>query len=288
MVYKISKGRIAFNIFNYTLLILMSLCFVIPYIYILSASFSDEIAFISKGFTILPVKWSIGAYKYLLTTDMQMIKSIGNSIILTFGGTIVTTLTCTLYAYPQSKRYLKGNKFFSIFMIFTMLFSGGLIPYYLVVSYFFDDSLLAIIIPGAMAAYYTILIQNFFMSLPESFEEAAKMDGAKDFMILFKIYLPLSLPVMATIILFSAVSKWNEWIGPMLFLTTKSKYPIQYLIQQLLTDVSGIYSVGGNEIIPSQTLKYASVVLGSMPIIMLYPFLQKYFINGMILGGVKE
>ena len=169
-----------------------------------------------------------------------------------------------------------------------MLFSGGLIPYYLVVSAFFDDSLLAIIIPGAMAAYYTILIRNFFLSIPDSFEDAAKIDGAGNFRILLTIFVPLSTPVLATIVLFAAVSNWNNWVGPMLFITSHWKYPIQYLIQQLLVDVNGIYSNASSTIIPSQTLKYAAVVLGSMPIIILYPFLQRYFINGMIIGGLKE
>ena len=288
MIYKPSKSRIVFNVFNYIALTLLTLAFVVPYIYILSASFSDEIAFISKGFTLLPQKWSLEAYRFLIETDSQMITSIFNSLILTVGGTLVTTVTCTLYAYPLSRKYLKGNKFFSIYMIFTMLFSGGLIPYYLVVSAFFDDSLLAIIIPGAMAAYYTILIRNFFLSIPDSFEDAAKIDGAGNFRILLTIFVPLSTPVLATIVLFAAVSNWNNWVGPMLFITSPWKYPIQYLIQQLLVDVNGIYSNASSTIIPSQTLKYAAVVLGSMPIIILYPFLQRYFINGMIIGGLKE
>lgn len=285
---KITKSRLAFNIFNYTALIVLSLAFLVPYIYILSASFSDEIAFIKRGFTLLPAQWSLNAYKFLLTTDSQMLLSIWNSIVLAVGGTVVTTLVSMLYAYPLSRKYLKGNKFFSVFMIFTMLFSGGLIPYFLVVSSMFSDTLLAIIVPGAMASYYAILMRNFFLSIPDSLEEACKMDGGSDFLILFRIYFPLSMPVVATVALFAAVSNWNNYVGPLLFITTKSKYPLQYLIQQLLSDVSGIYAGGGSEIVPSQTLKYAAVVIGSLPMIMLYPFLQKYYINGMVMGSVKE
>ena len=218
---KPTKSRIAFNIFNYTALTLLTLVFVVPYIYIVSASFSDEIAFVKNGFTFLPVKWSLEAYHFLLTTDEQMLRSIGNSLILTVGGTLVTTFVSMLYAYPLSKKYLRGRKFFSLYMIFTMLFSGGLIPYYLTVSEFFDDSLLAIIIPGAMAAYYAILMRNYFMSLPSSLEEAAKIDGATDFQILRKIYVPLSLPVIVTVALFAAVSNWNNFVGPMLFITSR-------------------------------------------------------------------
>lgn len=285
---KTTKSRIAFNIFNYTALTLLTLVFVVPYIYIISASFSDEITFVKNGFTFLPEKWSLEAYRFLLTTDDQMLRSIGNSLILTIGGTLVATTVSMLYAYPLSKKYLRGRKFFSVYMIFTMLFSGGLIPYYLTVSEFFDDSLLAIIIPGAMAPYYAILMRNYFMSIPDSLEEAAKIDGATDFQILLKIYVPLSLPVIVTVALFAAVSNWNNFVGPMLFITSPEKYPLQYLIQQLLDDVSGIYASASDAIVPQQTLKYAAVILGSMPMILLYPFLQKFYINGMMMGGVKE
>lgn len=288
MKVKVSKGRIAFNIFNYTALILLSVVFLVPYVYILSASFSDEISFIKAGFTLLPTKWSWDAYVFLITTNSQMLMSILNSLILAVGGTFVTTVVSMMYAYPLSRKYLKGNKFFSLFMIFPMLFSGGLIPYFLVVSSLFDDSLLAIIIPGAMASYYTILMRNFFIGIPNSLEEACKIDGGNDFLILFRIFFPLSTPVIATVAMFAAVSNWNNYVGPMLFITSKYKYPIQYLIQQILTDVQGIYASGGDAIVPQQTLKYAAVVLGSLPVILLYPFLQKYYINGMVLGSVKE
>ena len=285
---KPSKSRIVFNIINYTALVLLSLMFVVPYIYIISASFSDEITFVKEGFTLLPKKWSVEAYRFLLTTDSQMLRSIANSLILTIGGTLVTTIVSMLYAYPLSRKYLRGRKFFSLYMIFTMLFSGGLIPYFLTVSKFFDDSLLAIIIPGAMAPYYAILMRNYFLSIPDSLEEAAKLDGASDFQILFKIYVPLSKAVIVTVALFAAVSLWNNFVGPMLFITYPEKYPLQYLIQQLLDDVSGIYAGASDVIIPQQTLKYAAVILGSLPMILLYPLLQKFYINGMVMGGVKE
>lgn len=287
---KITKGRLAFNIVNYTLLSLLTLCFVIPYIYILSASFSDEIAFSKAGFTLLPREWSLKAYAFLLTTDGQMLRSIFNSVIVTVAGTVLVTFVSMLYAYPLSKKYLRGNKLFSIIMIFTMLFSGGLIPYFLTVSNIFPEaSLLTLIIPGCMAPYYAILLRNFFMGIPDSLEEACKIDGGTDFLILFRIYFPLSMPVIATVALFAAVSKWNDYVAPLLFVSTdKTKFTLQFLIQQLLSDVSGIYASGGSEIVPAQTLKYAAVVFGSLPMIMLYPFLQKYYITGMVLGGVKE
>ena len=286
MKIKVSKGRIAFNIINYTLLSLLTLVFVIPYMFVLSTSLSDEIAFVKNGFTLLPVQWSLKAYEFLLTYDTQMISAVGNSIIVTLAGTALVTLVSMLYAYPLSKKYLRFNKFFSIVMIFTMLFSGGLIPYFFVVSSMFDDSLLALIIPGCMAPYYAILIRNFFIGIPDSLEEACKIDGGNDFLILFQIYFPLSMPVIATVMLFAAVSKWNDYISALLFITSKNKYPLQYFIQMILDNPTDIYASTTD--LPRQTLKYAAVVFGSLPMIILYPFLQKFYINGMVMGSVKE
>lgn len=286
MKVKVSKGRIVFNVFNYVALSVLTLIFVIPYLYVLATSFTDEYAFGELGFKLFPSVWSLDAYRFLLTYDTQMIRSVLNSIIITVAGTLLVTLVSMLYAYPLSKKYLRGNKLFSIIMIFTMLFSGGLIPYFFVVSSLFDDSLWALIIPGCMAPYYAILIRNFFIGIPDSLEEACKIDGGNDFLILFKIYLPLSMPVIATVMLFAAVSKWNDYTAALLFITTKSKYPLQYFIQMILDNPTDIYASTAD--LPRQTIKYAAVVFGSVPMIILYPFLQKYYINGMVMGSVKE
>ena len=284
---KVSKGRIAFNICNYTILALLTIVFVVPYMYVLSTSFSNEYVFYEVGFRLLPQKWSLDAYKFLLTYDNQMLTSVWNSVLVTVGGTFLTTLVSMLYAYPLSKKYLRGNKVFALIMIFTMLFSGGLIPYYFVVtSIFKTESLWMLIIPNCMAPYYAILIRNFFIGIPDSLEEACKIDGGNDFLILFSIYLPLSMPVIATVMLFAAVSKWNDYMSALLFITDKSKYPLQYFIQMILDSPEHIYA--SNASIPTQTLKYAAVVFGSLPMIILYPFLQKFYINGMVMGSVKE
>ena len=284
---KVSKGRIAFNICNYTILALLTIVFVVPYMYVLSTSFSNEYVFYEVGFKLLPQKWSLDAYKFLLTYDNQMLISVWNSVLVTVGGTFLTTLVSMLYAYPLSKKYLRGNKVFALIMIFTMLFSGGLIPYYFVVtSIFKTESLWMLIIPNCMAPYYAILIRNFFIGIPDSLEEACKIYGGNDFLILFRIYLPLSMPVIATVMLFAAVSKWNDYMSALLFITDKSKYPLQYFIQMILDSPEHIYA--SNASIPTQTLKYAAVVFGSLPMIILYPFLQKFYINGMVMGSVKE
>ena len=287
MKMKLSKGRIAFNICNYTILALLTIVFVVPYMYVLSTSFSDEYVFYEVGFQLLPKKWSLDAYKFLLTYDNQMLTSVWNSVLVTVGGTFLTTVVSMLYAYPLSKKYLRGHKVFALIMIFTMLFSGGLIPYYFVVtSIFTTESLWMLIIPNCMAPYYAILIRNFFIGIPDSLEEACKIDGGNDFLILFQIYFPLSMPVIATVMLFAAVSKWNDYMSALLFITDKSKYPLQYFIQMILDSPEHIYA--SNASIPTQTLKYAAVVFGSLPMIILYPFLQKFYINGMVMGSVKE
>ena len=272
---KVSKGRIAFNICNYTILALLTVVFVVPYMYVLSTSFSDEYIFYDVGFKLFPQKWSFNAYKFLLTYDNQMLTSVWNSVLVTVGGTFLTTLVSMLYAYPLSKKYLRGHKIFALIMIFTMLFSGGLIPsYFVVTSIFKTESLWMLIIPNCMAPYYAILIRNFFIGIPDSLEEACKIDGGNDFLILFRIYLPLSMPVIATVMLFAAVSKWNDYMSALLFITDKSKYPLQYFIQMILDSPEHIYA--SNASIPTQTLKYAAVVFGSLPMIILYPFLQKF------------
>ncbi|MDY2880364.1 MAG: carbohydrate ABC transporter permease [Candidatus Borkfalkiaceae bacterium] len=286
MKVKVSKGRRVFTVLNYSALTLLTLVFVIPYMYVLATSFTDEFSFGKIGFRLWPSQWSTAAYRFLLTYDTQMIRAVFNSIVVTVAGTLLVTFVSTLYAYPLSKKYLRGNKFFSVVMIFTMLFNGGLIPYFFVVSNLFDDSLWALIVPGCLAPYYVILIRNFFAGIPDSLEEACKIDGGNDFLILFRIYLPLSMSVIATVMLFAAVSKWNDYTAALLFITTKNKYPLQYFIQMILDNPTDIYASTTD--LPRQTIKYAAVVFGSMPMIILYPFLQKYYINGMMLGSVKE
>ena len=270
-------------------MIVLSLCFVLPYVMILSASLTDEMTLLaSGGMTLFPKKFSFYAYEYIFSSNTLMLRSILNSLIMTVTGTALSTVVCMMCAYPLSRKYLKHRKGIMFFILFTMLFSGGLVPTYLLVSTVFPDSMLAVIVPTAMSAWYTILIKNFFLSVSPSIEEAAKMDGASNFCVFWRIFLPISKPILATVILFNAVSIWNNWFSPKLYITTQEKYPIQYLLQQLLVNVEGIYGGGGGNVVPQESVKMASVIVASLPIILVYPFLQKYFINGIMLGGVKE
>ena len=283
-----SKGQKIFNVFNIIIMTLLAFCFLAPYWMIFIASFTEETVLITDGYTLFPRKLSLDAYIFILSTNDLMLRSIFNSVVFTLGGVVATTCISMLYAYPLSRHYLRGTRFFNFYMVIPMLFGGGLIPTFLIVTSMFDDSYLAIIVPSAMTPWYAILMRNYFASLPDSFEEAAKIDGAGHLRVLWKIYLPLSKPIIATIALYTAVAFWNNWVGPMLYITSKEKYPIQYLVQQVMLSINNIFGGSTSGLVPTESVKMACIVLASLPVIIVYPFLQKYFINGTIVGGVKE
>lgn len=217
-------------------------------------------------------------------------RSLWNSIFITVVGTFLMVVNTTLFSYALTKKELVGRKFFSFYAIFTMLFAGGTIPYYLVVTGIgLDQSLWAIILPGSVSAWNILLTRNFFANLPESMLEAAELDGAGHVNVLLRVVLPTSFPVIATVILFTAVGFWNNWFGPLLFIDSvknRDLLPIQALLREMLNNVESI--VGSNPNMPSEAIKNAAVVVATLPIVIVYPLLQKYFINGVILGSVKE
>jgi putative aldouronate transport system permease protein len=285
---KLTKGRKVFITFNTIAIIILSIIFVYPYLLIFMSSFTKEITLLKNGYSILPDKYSFNAYVFIFSNNFPVLRSLLNSVVITVISVFTTTTTCLLYSYALQHKKLKGKKFFNVYVVITMLFGGGLVPYYLVVSSMFYDSIFSLIIPSAMAAWYTFLIRSYFLTIPISISEAAEIDGAGHFKILFSIYVPLSMPVIATIALFVAVAQWNNYVGPMLFIDSIEKYPIQLTLQKILDNVENMVPSGGNLVIPTESVKMASVVVATLPIIIVYPFLQKYFISGMILGGVKE
>ena len=288
MLNQKTKAQKAFNIFNIAALTLGCIIFVVPYIIVISSSFSDEIALISNGYSLIPKKFSLYAYKFLFSKNLPIVQSIGNTLFVVIISTILTTLTCMLYGYALQHPALKLRKFFNLFIVFTMLFSGGLIPTYLVVTRFFEDSLWSLIIPSMMAAYYVFLLRNYFLSLPFSLAEAAELDGAGHFTVLFRIYMPLSVPVIVTVAMYMVVLQWNNYVGPMLYIESVDKYPLQLTLQKLLDNVENMVSAGNNEIIPTESLKMAAIVISTVPVLCVYPLVQRFFINGMMIGGVKE
>ena len=291
---KPSRGERVFQVFNCLLMVILILVFFLPYWVIFIASFSDEMSILKNGYQLIPEKLSAYAYQFLFSNDTYIVSAIKNSVIITIVGTFLSVAVSALFAYPLSRKYLLGGKFFNFFVVFTMLFSGGLVPFYLVVtSLGLYDSMWAIIIPGLVGAWNVILLRNFFAEIPPTLEEACSVDGASHFQIFFKIMLPLSKPILATVTLFSAVGLWNNWYSPLLFIKSKEKMPVQLLIRELLSSYDSIMQnagglTGGGSIMPQESMKMAAIILASLPIILVYPFLQKYFINGIILGSVKE
>lgn len=291
MKIKKSIGSLLFDMLNYSVLVLASVIAMFPIFYVISASLVTSEEMLTKKIILIPTKITFSAYQYLLSSDV-IIKSIGVSIFITLVGTAINMFMTVLTAYPLSKKYMRGNKIFSLMIVFTMLFNGGMIPTYLVVTALkLTNTYWALWLPGAISAFNLILAKNFFYQLPSEIEEAAKIDGCNEFGILFKIVLPLSGPILATLTLFYAVSNWNAWFNSLLYINDMNKWPIMIWLRQIVLLSSGGFSdataVSDAVAVPPQNISYATIVFATIPVLMVYPFLQKYFAKGALVGGVK-
>ncbi|MEK6992925.1 MULTISPECIES: carbohydrate ABC transporter permease [unclassified Paenibacillus] len=274
------------------LLILTALCF-LPLLNMVSISFSDKSAAQANLVGLLPVNFNFNAYKLLLD-DAQFWRSFVISLERVVIGTGLNLLLSVLMAYPLSKNkhsFHARNVYMNI-MIFAMLFSGGMIPIFMVVkSLGLIDSVWSLILPGAVPIFNVILLMNFFKSIPNALEEAAVMDGASKVRILFGIFIPISLPALATIGLFSMVGHWNDYFSGLLYMNSSSNYPLQTYIQQLTVDVTKITDPSQLKSLASvsnKTLNAAKIVVSIIPVLLVYPFLQRYFVSGLVIGSVKE
>lgn len=289
-----SKGEKVFDVCNIGLMILFACAFVFPVIIIVSASFTSTEGLTKHGYSLVIHGFSLESYKYIFTASDLFLRSMLNSLIVTASSTVLLVITTSLFAYALTRRELQFKKFFNIVLLIPILFAGGTIPYYVNINNLgLMNSQLAIILPGAVNAWYILLVRNFFQNLPESLNEAAKMEGANNLQVLFKVTLPLGFPIIATIILYSTVAQWNDWFQAMLFLDSSHKHlwTVQAVVRELNTNFSSIAStVGGGSTLGlnSEGIKSAAVVISTLPIVLIYPFLQKFFINGTLAGGVKE
>lgn len=282
-----------FYLTNEILLILLVLLIIYPVVYVISASLSARDAIVHGKVFLFPVDFTLDAYKYLLS-DKTIWISYLNAIYYTFVGTAVSLIVTISGAYPLSKSYLKGNKVISFFISTTLWLNAGMIPMFL---NFKDLGLLntrvAIIIGFACSTYNFILMRNFFASIPKALEEAAKIDGAGHLRILTSIYLPLSMPSLATITLFYAVAKWNSYLWPMILLQDENMMPIQVVIKKLIVDMQGLsikndsVDAGLFNTFSNEGLLYAGIVVSALPMLILYPFIQKHFTKGVMVGAVK-
>ncbi|WP_160035888.1 carbohydrate ABC transporter permease [Paenibacillus sp. An7] len=283
------SGRL-FVAVNYTLLTIIALVTVLPFIHVVAGSFTTNAEIAAKKFVLIPTVWSLEAYKFIFSTD-TIFRALSVSIGVTVIGTLISMFVTSLMAYGLSRRDLDGRNIIMFLVVFTMLFSGGMIPTFLVVKELgLIDSYAALILPSTIGAFNMIILKNFFQNIPEGLEESAKIDGCNDFGILFRIVLPLSMPAIATISLFYAVTYWNTYLSAILYLNDSQMWPIQVLLRQIVVLASGMdYSSNLDSAVPppDQSVKMAVIVVATLPILLVYPFLQKHFAKGAMLGSIK-
>lgn len=293
---KKSFGYKIFSVFNYFFFILIMIICLIPVLHVIFASLSDPGWVISQQGLIWRIKgFNLNGYK-LVFQNRSLLLSYGNTIFYVFISTAVGMLITVMAAYALSRKEFLLRNVIMFLITFTMLFSGGIIPLYLVVTQTlgWHDSRLAIIFPTCVSAFNLIIVRTAIMGVPQSLEESARIDGAGRFTILFRIIIPLIKPTMATIILYYAVGHWNAWFHASIFLTTRNKFPLQLVLKEILVsgDLSSNATVSstdfaGDTILYKQIIKYCTIVLSSAPIFAFYPFIQKYFESGVMVGAVK-
>jgi putative aldouronate transport system permease protein len=281
-----------FDAINYTLLTLICVVMLYPFINVASVSLSSYSAYVNNPMMIWPHDFNLAAYKEIMSRALLW-RSYMNTLIVTVCGVSIGIFLYIITAYPLSKSVLKGRKFFMVLIVFTMLFNGGLIPnYYLMRSLGLLDTLAALILPALFSGFSLILMKNFFESLPEELEEAARMDGASDPYILFRIIVPLSKPIIATLCLFAAVGYWNNFFNAIIYIRSVTNWPLMLYLREVIEAASMMAQQSnaaemGSQQVTSETLKYATLMIVMIPILCLYPFLQKYFVKGIMLGSVK-
>lgn len=285
-----SVGDIIANVVIYILLTLIAVIMVIPFIYVIAASFATEAEIQTRPIFFIPDSPTLDAYARIFDmNDMgtRVFHSLLISVCVTVIGTFINLFFTTTMAYGLSRSNLIGKKPLLNMVLFTMVFGGGMIPLFLVVKGLgMYDTYAALILPGAISAYNMLIVRNFFMELPRELEEAASIDGCSDIGIFIKIALPLSLPCLATFGLFYAVGHWNNYFGALLYLEDSTKFPFQLVLRNIVMQTAETQT-DPNALIPEDTLKMAVIVIGTVPILIVYPFLQKHFAAGVMVGAVK-
>lgn len=289
--YRTAAG-VTFDAANYIVLSLFGLAAVLPFVYVIAGSFASDAELTSRAVFFIPKTFTLNAYEFIFSTDTIM-KSIGVSVYITVIGTIVNLFFTVTMAYSLAKRGLYGRNLVLNLVIFSMLFGGGMIPTYLVVKELhLLDSLWALMLPGAISAFNLIIVKNFFQEIPKEIEEAGRIDGCSELGLLGRIVLPLSMPVLATFTLFYAVGHWNDFFSALLYINDPEKWPLQVMLRQIVllsqAAAGDLNSMDPNFVKPpDQSIKMAVIVVGTVPILCVYPFLQKHFAKGVLLGSVK-
>jgi putative aldouronate transport system permease protein len=291
---RLSRGERAFNAVNIVLLLGLVLVTAYPLLYVIFASLSDPSQLVSnRGALLSPLGLSLDAYRLVLQNPMIAI-GYRNTLFYVVAGTALNIVLTSLGAYALSRQNVMLKKPIMIMIIFTLFFSGGLIPTYLLVGQTLQmqDTVWALIVPTAVNTWNLIILKTAFESVPVSLEEAARIDGANDFTILWRVVLPLSLPALAVIVLFYAVAHWNAYFNALVYIRSRDLYPLQLVLREILI-TSNVESMttgvsSGDTFQVGQTIKYATIVVATLPILLIYPFLQKYFVKGALIGAIKE
>ncbi|SYX87514.1 carbohydrate ABC transporter permease [Paenibacillus alvei] len=285
-----------FNVGNIAILLLISLATVFPIYYTIVLSFTDPTEYYTKPLILFPTKWSIDAYQYLLANGL-FVSALGVSTFLATVGTACSLIVTGGLAYALSRKRLRFRKAILFLILLTFLFQPGLVPQYLIVrNVGLIDNIWSLIIPSLTSGWYVLLMKGFFDSIPDSLEEAGRIDGCNEISVFWRIILPLSLPALVAFGLFFAVGYWNTYFNALMYINDQSMWPLQVLLQNLLVDPTAMGGGAGgsgadfrmNRQMPSETLKMAAVVIATVPIMLVYPFLQKHFAKGAMVGSVKE
>ncbi|KLV26454.1 carbohydrate ABC transporter permease [Niallia circulans] len=288
---KESKQYKVFKVFNVCILLIIIFCTLYPFINVVAQSFSSESYINSGQVNLIPKGFNVDTYEKVLSDTMFWI-NYKNTVVYTVVGTIISMFLTTMFAYALSKRRLVGRRFLTVFAVFTMFFNGGLIPNYVLInSLGFANTMWAIVIPGAISIYNMLIMKSFFENMPEELEEAASIDGLSTYGILLKIVLPLSKAVIATMVLFYAVAYWNSWFSAFIYMDKKELFPVTIYLRNMIAGTTGGMSAGAtsadNLTQISANIKSVTMVLTILPILTVYPFVQKYFVSGVMLGSIK-
>ncbi|WP_261306297.1 carbohydrate ABC transporter permease [Paenibacillus andongensis] len=277
--------------------ILMACASIFPFVLLVMASFTDQKAIINDGYSLLPSVFSLDAYKYMMKSSTSLFRAYGITVFITIFGTVVGLAISTMLAYPLSRSDMPLRKVMSFLVFFTLLFNGGLVSTYLIYTEFFHikNTILALIIPGLLTnGFYILLIRTFFStSIPAAIIESAYIDGASEFKIFYRIVLPLSLPILATIGLMLGISYWNDWFNGLIYVTDSKLFSIQNMLNRMLSDIQFLQKSSmtnasqASSNIPTDSVRMAIAVIGIVPIFCAYPFFQKFFVKGLTLGAIK-
>lgn len=292
MKYEKTPGRRAFNFFNALFLIGMVILCVYPFYYVVTCSLSNSnLLYGNRGLMLLPKGFSLAAYKAVINNP-NIFTGYRSTMFIVLAGTALNIVFTSIGAFLVTRKNFLIAKPMMLMMLFTMYFGGGMIPSYLLISQTLHlrDSLWSLILPGLISTYNLIIMRTNFLSIPDSLEESAKLDGANDILILVRIILPLSIPTIAVMVLFYGVSHWNAWFNALLYIDTREKFPLQLILREILILNSTNDMMTGQQedrAALGESIKYATIIVATVPILVVYPLIQRYFVNGVMIGAVK-